>query len=67
MKGFMSKNFRSRLRSMDKCSHTREMRTEIAGMSRSVCEDCGRVSVTYIDDHLRRTRSSQYVKEPVAS
>lgn len=52
---------------MEKCSHTSEIRMEIAGMSRSVCERCGRVSVTYIDDHLRRTRSNQAVTEAVAS
>jgi hypothetical protein len=64
----MSKNFRSRLRSAEKCSHTTELRMEIAGMSRTVCEHCGRVSVAYIDDHLRRTRLSQAaIKESVAS
>lgn len=63
----MSKKFRSRLRNMEKCSHTSELRMEIAGLSRAVCERCGRVSVAYIDDHLRRTRSTQTVKERVAS
>lgn len=52
---------------MEKCSHTSELRMEIAGLSRTVCERCGRVSVGYIDDHLRRTRSTQTVKERVAS
>lgn len=52
---------------MEKCSHKSEIRMEVAGMSRSVCESCGRVSVTYIDDHLRRTRARQAVKESVAS
>jgi hypothetical protein len=52
---------------MEKCSHKSEMRMEIAGMSRSVCESCGRVSVTYIDDHLRRTPSRQAIRESVAS
>lgn len=52
---------------MEKCSHATELRMEIAGLSRTVCEQCGRVSVAYIDDHLRRTKTSQASKEPVAS
>lgn len=52
---------------MDKCPHTSELRMEIAGMSRTVCEKCGRVSVAYLDDHLRSIRSNQTVEVTVAS
>ncbi|HEX6221791.1 MAG TPA: hypothetical protein VF115_11915 [Acidimicrobiia bacterium] len=63
----MSLSFRSKRRNADKCSHPTQIRLEIAGMSRAVCEDCGRVSVTYIDDHLHRTKQRQPAKETVAS
>ncbi len=29
------------------------MRIEVAGMSREVCESCGRVSLGYVEDHYR--------------
>ena len=28
------------------------MRIEVAGMSREVCETCGRVSLGYVEDHF---------------
>lgn len=32
------------------CGHKSEITLEIAGLSRSVCESCGRVSVSYVKD-----------------
>lgn len=43
------------------CEHTSEVRLEIAGLNRSVCESCGRVSVEYLGDHLGTRRSQELV------
>lgn len=43
-------------RPMATCTHESEMKIEVAGMSRSVCESCGRVSVAYVDSHFTPER-----------
>lgn len=52
----MSLNFMSKRRSPDKCAHAAQVRIEIAGMSRSVCEGCGQISVGYVEDHFAEER-----------
>jgi hypothetical protein len=47
----MTLNFLTKRRPTTECDHTAQMRLEIAGMSRSVCESCGKVSVGYVEDH----------------
>lgn len=48
----MTISFRSRRRSTSDCNHESSMRIEIAGMSREVCESCGRVSVGFVEEHF---------------
>ena len=36
---------------MANCRHESTMRIVVAGMSREVCEACGRVSLGYVGDH----------------
>jgi hypothetical protein len=38
---------------MANCRHESTMRIVVAGMSREVCEACGRVSLGYVGDHRR--------------
>lgn len=47
----MAVNFRTKRRSTSKCEHESVMRIEVAGMSREVCEACGRVKLGYIESH----------------
>ena len=42
--------FKTRQRTTETCLHTSQVTIEVAGMSRSVCESCGRVSVGYVGD-----------------
>ena len=42
--------FKTRQRTTETCLHTNQVTIEVAGMSRSVCESCGRVSVGYVGD-----------------
>lgn len=49
----MSLNFKARNRLMANCKHESTMRIVVAGMSRDVCEACGRVSLGYVDVHRR--------------
>jgi hypothetical protein len=52
------------------CTHEKQMRIEVAGMSREVCESCGRVSVGFVDDHLHaaaRDRGQLVVLEEATS
>lgn len=51
----MAISFKSRSRTDTTCRHDVEMVTEVAGMSRSFCEACGRVSVAYVENHLSQT------------
>lgn len=48
----MTINFLARRRVSSVCVHESQMRIEIAGLSREVCEACGRVSVGYVGNHL---------------
>lgn len=34
------------------CAHTTTVRSEISGMSREVCTQCGQVSIGYVSDHV---------------
>lgn len=66
----MTLNFRQRRRTTSECTHRNSMRIEIAGMSREVCENCGNVSVGYVDDHFSRDGAAQVVEaaaEPESS
>lgn len=62
----MTKNFLSKDRVTSNCTHESQMRIEIAGMSREVCESCGKVSVAYIEDHFQPERV-QEVEEAIRS
>lgn len=46
----MGFSFSAKQRSAVMCAHSNEITTEIAGLNRSVCEQCGRVSVSYVKD-----------------
>ena len=46
----MGFGFKTRQRTTETCLHTNQVNIEVAGMSRSVCESCGRVSVGYVGD-----------------
>lgn len=49
-------SFLTKRRPTTACEHTDQVTFEIAGMSRSVCEDCGKVSVGYVEDHFSPER-----------
>ncbi len=49
----MTMNFRTRTRATSRCTHESRMRIEVAGMSREVCETCGKVSLAFVDDTYR--------------
>lgn len=44
------------------CEHRFQMRIEIAGMSREVCESCGKVSVGYVESHISSERAQTFKK-----
>lgn len=46
----MGFTFKTKQRATQTCTHTSEVTIEVAGLSRSVCESCGRVSVGYVGD-----------------
>lgn len=48
----MTLNFLGRRKVTAECTHRFQMRIEVAGMSREVCESCGQVSVGYVEDHF---------------
>lgn len=50
----MTLNFMAKRRMTAGCAHDHQMRIEVAGMSREVCESCGRVSVAYVGDHFQK-------------
>lgn len=50
----MALNFLTKRRSTSNCEHKSLMRIEVAGMSREVCEACGRVRLGYVESHHRR-------------
>jgi hypothetical protein len=49
----MSFKLRDKGRTSATCKHESLMRIEVAGMSRDVCESCGRVRIGYVEDHAR--------------
>lgn len=55
----MTIKFLSRHGPTNQCGHESQMRTEIAGMSREVCESCGKVSVGYVGNHLVHERAEE--------
>lgn len=55
----MSIKFLSKHRSITDCKHESQMRIEVAGMSREVCEACGKVTVGYIENHLGSERAQK--------
>lgn len=55
----MTINFFSKHRSTTECKHESQMRIEVAGMSREVCEACGKVSVGYVESHLGSERAEK--------
>lgn len=64
---FMTITFRSKRRTTDNCVHSHQVHMEIAGMSRAVCETCGRVSVGYVENHIRRSTRAQFATETAGS
>lgn len=58
----MSLKFLAKQRPVTHCDHPSEVRLEIAGLSRSVCESCGRVSVGYVGDHFRPSRAHELLE-----
>jgi hypothetical protein len=58
----MSLKFLTKQRPVTHCDHPSEVRLEIAGLSRSVCESCGRVSVGYVKDHFRSSRAHELLE-----
>jgi hypothetical protein len=55
----MTINFRGRARVINDCMHDSTMRIEVAGMSREVCEGCGRVSLGFVEDHYSEWMDSE--------
>ncbi|MGH3650554.1 MAG: hypothetical protein ACRDU9_07565 [Acidimicrobiia bacterium] len=49
----MTFTIRARRRAIYDCTHENTVQTEISGLSRSVCERCGHVSVKYVGNHLK--------------
>jgi hypothetical protein len=47
----MALNFLTKRRMTSNCTHKSVMRIEVAGMSREVCESCGRIRLDYIEAH----------------
>jgi hypothetical protein len=63
----MTLNFLSKRRHTTDCKHTTQMKIEIAGMSREVCESCGKVTVSYVDEHFSRERAQELAERSVGS
>lgn len=63
----MTINFRSMRRVTPECAHESQIRTEIAGLSREVCESCGRVSVGYVGNHFTYSEAEEDVSEGAPS
>lgn len=62
----MSLRFLTKSRITENCAHESQIRIEVAGMSRDVCERCGRVSVGYVEDHYKPERVEE-VEEAIRS
>ena len=52
----MTLSFLSKRRLNADCSHSNQIRIEIAGMSREFCEACGKVTVSYVEEHYNPER-----------
>ncbi|HUG31936.1 MAG TPA: hypothetical protein VMM14_03500 [Acidimicrobiia bacterium] len=52
----MELKFKTKRRPATQCKHTSEVRLEIAGLVRSVCESCAKVSVAVVEDRFRPER-----------
>ena len=63
----MTINFRSKRRVASECAHESQIRTEIAGLSREVCESCGRVSVGYVGNHFSYAEAAEEVSDGALS
>jgi hypothetical protein len=63
----MTLNFLSKRRSTTDCAHPVQMKIEIAGMSREVCESCGKVTVTYVDEHFSPQRAQKLADRSAVS
>lgn len=63
----MTINFRSIRRVTPECAHESQVRTEIAGLSRQVCETCGRVSLGYVRNHFAYPETEESVSEGARS
>ena len=46
------------------CKHETQMKLEVAGMSRAVCELCGKISVGYVADHFQ-VEQAQEVEDAI--
>ena len=55
----MTIKFLSKNRPTPNCKHEKQIRTMVAGMSREVCESCGKVSVGYVENHLGSERAEK--------
>lgn len=53
----MTLSFLSKRRFTSDCAHVNQMRIEIAGLSREVCETCGKVTVSYVEEHYSPERA----------
>lgn len=62
----MTINFLAKKRATLDCDHETQMRIEVAGMSRGVCETCGRVSVGFVGEHFG-SEWAQVLMEAAAS
>jgi len=63
----MTLNFMAKRRFTSECQHKTQMRIEIAGMSREVCESCGKVSVSFVEDHFKPEHAQRLLKGRSAS
>lgn len=55
----MTIKFLSKNRTSTSCKHESQMRIEVAGMSREVCESCGKITVGYVENHLAPERAQK--------
>lgn len=55
----MTLKFLSKNKVTGACEHESQIRTEVAGMSREVCESCGKVTVGYIQSHIQPERAQE--------
>ena len=63
----MTLNFLSQRRLTTDCGHAAQMKIEIAGMSREVCELCGKITVSYVEDHFSPHRAQELAERSTSS